>query len=1291
MSLFFRSKKFIVVLQGSVSDTFLAESASHPDPTKSIRFEQLVFALLSEPESGDSELSEIKEAARLLEEFEKDWNKPGRTVDEATTQVFFLLKVLGAFPKIKKIISDDCLSEFFLGAVNIEKCLDFERINEDQDNLMAMSSRLSYVQLAICFFEIQMSPYWSLPTDVFFQNIFYTPPECTSATHINKLSRLLLLSECVFNTVKSNKEGPKANPAAYFLMQKHLKRIRCIFGLILSYSSSLEDELSYIGRNEEFFLKIEGFKKSIHPSLVRFPEVLILLQQAFGDVIEVREGLDSRDPVKVRFASLASESHTTSSKGVYQLIKGFVDKGDFKSIYEFQIKFQRANAVLKKAIIEEDASSGSSLLNDMLAIFDNKKLAKGKSPLSTDNLNKAGYIDRIIYLLFPNIEERVNFFTRLPLPKSLSNTSLGNLITCELILLSVFNDTNYYKDSSSSLKIFKAKIEENLISVLEHPFVFSNSFHVLYFLAYKNSKFHPGLQKLLDDLNFVLEVIREGGEKFSDIRSKLLDNEDEDYPLESTRVIQRLIDKKLWDEDQAEEIRLLEESFKEPEQSTPPASAKKKKKKAAAPVAKEDAESVATTTYHTLAPKESLKKIPPADVKKVVAPMPALLLAKASPPVITSSLLIKDEADIAIQRATISEMTIAKIERFSELNRLILANLDAFRDEIQLHLSQMTARGFTEQKELMDLDNCLEERQNIIRGLRGYFKKARSNSHISFSLKPLTTEPFLLLDDLLLKVRKHQEPLSSLIDELLSIEEDKSSTLSIHLPALIDVLRSTSIPVISLGQVRSYQFLLRFRSIISDIKEEFTPVLTCILNNESFYPLGEVAIDAKNFGQLILQVQNWSTDPFYMYELKDTPPFLFQIKRNAPDSVNPVADLSAHLSHLVIKWNHEINRFAMVLSKVIPFERESTFITEMKIFCDKLSYSYFKDRDYPCMALLNRLFHPLAEVELYGSQLVMRDLICDIDVRLKWHIHHDSFENVVGKIKFALTKEFGPKADVGLKALVRKLYHANGSYVDVLKINVPIGGFFPLSLDLSIFVGNDFPLVSYASHAAGILNTRTGRMRYPHHFFANVLNNVLEIEEPSCKDFSDKARCSRLTHVLKLIVRATYSQLPQEKLFLGDLAAKMLKEITLYKSDIAGLQKAKPHLVEALHFLLEQHFEHFELTTAFFKRTAVLLAFYQDLGCKLVAVDGMRKLQFIAVNSKTLQLNCMVLADSEKLPVAKDVSSNAFLVILPKDLLKCVSPMFQVSTMPAALFSQTAAAGAVGRIASGEDTKVAKL
>ena len=94
MSLFFRSKKFIVVLQGSVSDTFLAESASHPDPTKSIRFEQLVFALLSEPESGDSELSEIKEAARLLEEFEKDWNKPGRTVDEATTQVFFFFKVM---------------------------------------------------------------------------------------------------------------------------------------------------------------------------------------------------------------------------------------------------------------------------------------------------------------------------------------------------------------------------------------------------------------------------------------------------------------------------------------------------------------------------------------------------------------------------------------------------------------------------------------------------------------------------------------------------------------------------------------------------------------------------------------------------------------------------------------------------------------------------------------------------------------------------------------------------------------------------------------------------------------------------------------------------------------------------------------------------------------------------------------------------------------------------------------------------------------------------------------------
>ena len=935
---------------------------------------------------------------------------------------------------------------------------------------------------------------------------------------------------------------------------------------------------------------------------------------------------------------------------------GCLDKGDFESIYKFHLEFKPMPFIMRKFILEE--TEGSSLVNEMLAVFDNRRIAKGASFLTSDYVNNASYISRIIDLICPDIEQRVNLFAKFLEAKSLKNTPVGNFITCELLLLSVFNDTHYFKDIGSSLQMFKKKIERNLDYVLEYPLVFINSFHVLYFLAYKHSKFHSGLKKLLDDLNIVLDVLREGGKKFGDIRSILLENKDGYFPCESVSVIERLVDKKLWDEDQDAELRHLEEIFSDEHKDSKKVGSRKKKKPtlAEAHVAK-SAESTMVAA--------SLK----ADIKKVVVPdVPELLPSTAPSHVSASSSLIRDVSEPS-DKLPIHVETIAKIERFSELNRVVLAKLDAFREEIKLRLSQMSARGFSEQKELIDLDNCLEERQNTIRSLRGYFKKAKSHSQISFNIKPLIKSPLLLPELLEPNFRDYQESLSSLINVLPLIKEDKSSSISTYLPALMEVFHSLSIDIISLRQVRSFQYLLQFRMILSAIKVEFIPVLTRILNNESFYPLGEVAIDAKNFAHVILQVINSTTVPFYMYELKDAQPCLFQIQRAAPEAVNPIADLNAHLFNLIKKWNYEINRFAMALSEVIPFERESTLITEMKNLLDKLAYSYFKDRHYFYMEQINRLFHPLAEVELFGSQLFMRDH-CDIDIRLKWHNYQDSFDVVLEKIKQSLIREFGPQVEAGLIVRSLKLEHPNGSFVDVLKIKVPLGNYSTLSLDLSVFVGKDFPLISYVSHAAGSLDTRTGRIFYPHHFFANVMRNILEIEEPSREDFCEKSRCSRLTHVLKLIVRSTYAEMPQDKHFLGESAAKMLQEILSYKSNLAGLQKVKPYLVDALHFLLQQHFDNFELTISFFKRTIVLLVFYQDIGCKLVTEDGLRKLQLMAVNSETFQLHCMLLPDSEKLPLAKDLSANSFLVKLPKGLLKCISPILKAATIPVGFFSQ---------------------
>ena len=240
-----------------------------------------------------------------------------------------------------------------------------------------------------------------------------------------------------------------------------------------------------------------------------------------------------------------------------------------------------------------------------------------------------------------------------------------------------------------------------------------------------------------------------------------------------------------------------------------------------------------------------------------------------------------------------------------------------------------------------------------------------------------------------------------------------------------------------------------------------------------------------------------------------------------------------------------------------------------------------------------------------------------------------------------------------------------------------MGDSFSAPWDLTIFLGGDyFPLVSYVSHAGAILYTETGRVYTPHPFRESILKGQLLIIEPSVPDFIDGTRRSRLMHILKCIIRASYSE-PQARLLLGDAAEKILGVIKAYRSNMAGLQKAEPHLVEALHFLLEKHFKHYEETPAFFARTAILLAFFKDIGCKLVAQYKGRKLQLCIANSKAFGLACMELPNSEKLPERTDVSANSFLVFLPEAICKRVSLMLEAPVIPAAFFGSSGAAVAV--------------
>ena len=1281
MHLFFGSKKVTPPSTDSTGGALLVGDAWSFAAGRTTRFRDMCVILISEQDGGVINLSGIQTAATLLEEFEISWNVAERSVESATNMTFKLLDRLFNVPSLRKIISDKCLTDFFSGVVELEKCLNFEKLNKDEFNLMTMSTLLSYVQLSLCFFEAQIQPYWSLPANDFFQNIFYRPPERNRTPEINKITSLLFLSEVVFKSIQSNKERPEPSEDLFFLMQGHLRHIRSIISKIFSYPEafSVGVETTTLRKAYDMLLashekpicvayiiqtttRDSGLRRSIFEALhFAWP----LLQQAFGDAPKLSDAFDK---------ALSSGSDDIVPPldlgGTRLLVKHLIEQGDFEFVYQTQRDCPSMD-LMKQAFLLEDASTGSLLLNDLLSFCDKKKLPKGVSLLSTDIVNKAGYAHQIISGLFLDIEERVNFFVRGTDGYTLKHTLLSNLITCQLILLSVFNKTSYFDDHRISRTVFKARIEAALLEVLEHPLVFISSFHALYFLAHNYPESHPSLKQLGEDLNLILEVVREGDQKLSTLRFMLLDNDDADFPLASTEVIGRLVDKERWAADQAaaeKERKMVEASlFEETEKPASSTGGKSKKKK-----------KVAATPCSSSFSQACVVVPPSTTLKQTVASMPASSLPEAALPVCASMPPVSEPSGDLKPSMKILPETMAKIERLSELNQRIAKQLEAFRTEIQLHLSRPSTLVVAEQNVFRALDTCLEERQKLTPILRGYFKKARSQAAITFKMDELTTDTFLLPDWVGAKVREHRDLFSLLIETLQSIREDKSSTITIHIDALVGVLRSTSIPMISIEQLRSFQYLLIFRRFLDTIQRDVTPALVRILSNEGFHPLGELAFDAKNFGQLILQVQHWSylitVAPYQEHAFNDIQ-FAFPFPLGPREVLNPNHDLQlgSHLSRLLQLWNREVNRFAMALSAVIDSEPDAIFITTMKKFLDKLSHSYFKDRHYACVETVHRLFHPFAQIELFGSQLFMQDPTCDQDLRFRWRNLQDTHESIITKIEAVLKAAGLPKTALTVIGKPR-LYYPDGRFIETLNIKIFMPKSFPTPWDLTIFVGgNYFPLVSYVSHAGAILYTETGRVYTSHLFRESILKGQLLIAEPSAPDFIEGARRSRLMHILKCIIRAAYSE-PQTRLLLGDSAEKILGVIKAYRSNMAGLHKSEPHLIEALHFLLEKHFKHYEETPAFFTRTAILLAFFQDIGCKLVTQDKGRKLQLCAASSKTLGIACLELPHSEKLPEGTDVSANSFLVLLPEAICKRVSLMLEAPVISAAFFGSSAAA-----------------
>ena len=110
-----------------------------------------------------------------------------------------------------------------------------------------------------------------------------------------------------------------------------------------------------------------------------------------------------------------------------------------------------------------------------------------------------------------------------------------------------------------------------------------------------------------------------------------------------------------------------------------------------------------------------------AALKQTVAAVPGLTLATTAFPASTPMPPLSESSVPVKASMKISPETMAKIERLSELNQLLSKQLNAFRAEIQLHLSRVPALAVAEQNVFRDLDKCLEERQKLTPILRGFF------------------------------------------------------------------------------------------------------------------------------------------------------------------------------------------------------------------------------------------------------------------------------------------------------------------------------------------------------------------------------------------------------------------------------------------------------------------------------------------------------------------------------------------------------------------------------------------
>ena len=1309
MNLFFKKKQSTVGLTEAKGRAVEAHLSSLLAGETNERILKLFLNLLSQLDDGPIDVLQVKKAAVLLEDFEKCWNKPIQTALSCTQETMAFLQTIYD-QSLQKIISDGCLTEFFSGVQDLDTRLKFDSIVKEEAlhgyNLVFLSLRLSCVQLTLLFFDAQIKPYCSMPPHDLISYIFSEYKD-----YANKLRFLLSMAEMTLARLMLDRAGVTATNEVDLRMQDTLRRIRWIVSGIICKIASPEQELAYLGPECDFFnlydhknlciayilfttTNVEGIRKSLAASFSSNPSMFNFLETVFGEDTALLN-----PDLKTAIEESESIAFPEMDKMVLNaLFKGYLLKGDWEAICDAQLEHVCEEEVVRAIFLDKKSPMDACMLDDMLSLFDRKKFPKNISTVIKNYTDKAICLQKIIYWLFDNTDQQVNFFVRGPIGSCVTQTLLGHFITANLFRLTIFNNTPYIYDHKHDYRklapISKKKIEDNLISLISMTsgrYNFIESFHVLYYAAYRYAQPDSDLKRLLDDLNLILDVLREGADAFEDLRDMLLDNEEEEIPLDTLEIIRHRVDQDLWEKDQTaekERIKAIEDSLYASKETSGSKKKKHKKKPSmgggleATACAAEPSNKKRGGIEASACAAQPTNKMDPGLDKPTIETDPALGVLKVTLSDSCLSLATSASTD-HLSSAHTPQKRMPEIEALSELNQSLLKELDAFKAEIQRVSATLVSQSY----ELIVLNQYIEQRQLVIRAMRSYFKKAKNQVPIVLNMEPLTTPTLALPEWLESLVQQYQGHLDPLIALLESIEPDKLSTLAMHRPALLSLVRSISIPMLSIRQLPSFKFLSTFRAILDAIWRDFQPLLVRVLSNEQHHSLGALAFDIRHFAQLILEVRHWSyliaTCPMDRHEFKDLFPLELPVQRGPVERDNPMSELGERFSQLVQAWNYEVNRFAMAASDVIPPKAHSTlvnssFIHTITDFHDKLSHRYFKKRHYPYIDLLDRLFHPLAQVELYGTQLFMNDPICDVDVRLKWHEPKDSFDSVIAKIKLLLITACDAQGFksilAGLKIRPHKLFHSDGNMVDVLKIKIPALGPFHLPIDLSIFVGHDFPLVSYVSHAAGILYTRTGRLSCPHDFFNAVLNNQLMIKEPTGTDFSPKSKCSRLTHVLKLIIRATYVA-PPHRVLLGETATRILTDLTAYRSNIQGLKVEKPEWAEAFVFLLEQHLDNYELSNSFFSRTALLLAFYHDMGCHIFLRDGNVLLNLMEASVDKQVLSCKAVPAAE---TSAALDPNAVVVKLPRALSRYLSVMPALVAVPGTFFASSATSGSQG-------------